>query len=714
MEIGNVSIGVGYELDQQAPRRFEAQQTRLASSTAKFQTSLGRLASSAAAAGAGVEGVVPAGKKFISVEEELASVGIKTTSAISAQVTQLERLKKAFQGDAAVVSQLDNRINGLNSQLRGSAGSSRQATNAVIQLGRGLEDASFGFVGVANNIPIALEALARTKDAAKTTGTTLIKSLGSALLGPAGLIFAFQAVTFGVLTFGDQISDVFNKVRGKAVKTAKEIKKELGEILKFGDLGIGEVTFDNVGQIEASRKETERLLALQEEVLKTAQRRVDANKQIEDFGTEQDRLAKERLRGFQEVAKQEEQRRNDLRATLDLLDQEIDKFEELKRLEGVLVEVGGRPEDRTVETPDIAPVAVPLEVDFDVDTTIADLVRQIEQVPLPPIDTKEAESAFDRYARKIVQLQRQIDAGILTESQEVSQSLSLLTELFKGLAAEGVDISTAAFAAYREELAKLQEAQAATKESTEETIEAMSGQDLALAAIGASVSDLGTAFVETFADALTGVEKLEDGLKGLQNTLRRVLSKLISAGFSAGLASITGGGSFATNFLGQFGINSVPKFAEGGVVTRSTFGQIGEAGPEAIIPLDRFDTMFDRALATAMPEIETGELATTMSQAISRLQIDAPQGPFTGFSPAATTSVTESPRFLQDLSGAVESAMANMAPVSAPVVDNGRVAPMAGQTEVKFTFDELGISFDRILFAVREAERRSSRDYGFN
>ena len=39
-----------------------------------------------------------------------------------------------------------------------------------------------------------------------------------------------------------------------------------------------------------------------------------------------------------------------------------------------------------------------------------------------------------------------------------------------------------------------------------------------------------------------------------------------------------------------FGINipKIPKLAEGGIVSSPTFAMVGEAGPEAVIPLDRF------------------------------------------------------------------------------------------------------------------------------
>ena len=36
-------------------------------------------------------------------------------------------------------------------------------------------------------------------------------------------------------------------------------------------------------------------------------------------------------------------------------------------------------------------------------------------------------------------------------------------------------------------------------------------------------------------------------------------------------------------------VQSVPKFAEGGIVTSATLGVFGEAGPEAVMPLDKLE-----------------------------------------------------------------------------------------------------------------------------
>jgi hypothetical protein len=62
--------------------------------------------------------------------------------------------------------------------------------------------------------------------------------------------------------------------------------------------------------------------------------------------------------------------------------------------------------------------------------------------------------------------------------------------------------------------------------------------------------------------------------------------------FRAIMAALTGGGSevavAASNVAGSAGrILMIPKYAEGGIVNKPHIGMVGEAGPEAIIPLNK-------------------------------------------------------------------------------------------------------------------------------
>ena len=106
---------------------------------------------------------------------------------------------------------------------------------------------------------------------------------------------------------------------------------------------------------------------------------------------------------------------------------------------------------------------------------------------------------------------------------------------------------------------------------------------------------------DTVATGLTNaIEGLIDGTKSLGDSLSGVLRQMASLFLRAGIGSFGSGGEPGTGLLGLFakgGVfaqNNVVPFAYGGVVNRPTLfpmangmGLMGEAGPEAIMPLRR-------------------------------------------------------------------------------------------------------------------------------
>jgi hypothetical protein len=106
---------------------------------------------------------------------------------------------------------------------------------------------------------------------------------------------------------------------------------------------------------------------------------------------------------------------------------------------------------------------------------------------------------------------------------------------------------------------------------------------------------------ETFRDIVNGVFK---GIKFGFDILKTYLETLLSVykGIFNGFASIW------NNTIGKvqikipdiiglpgrgqsFGVPKIPMLADGGVVTGPTLALIGEAGPEAVVPLDRMGSM---------------------------------------------------------------------------------------------------------------------------
>ena len=125
-------------------------------------------------------------------------------------------------------------------------------------------------------------------------------------------------------------------------------------------------------------------------------------------------------------------------------------------------------------------------------------------------------------------------------------------------------------------------------------------------------SAVGTALANVIADAFASIKekirRIFDDLSKQQwfNTLVRILT--------------SGGGAaqLSTGFLSNI---RIPKLATGGVVTSSTLANIGEAGPEAVLPLSN-NTQWMDALATKI----ASQMGTT--KAGGTIRVELPNKPF--------------------------------------------------------------------------------------
>ena len=92
----------------------------------------------------------------------------------------------------------------------------------------------------------------------------------------------------------------------------------------------------------------------------------------------------------------------------------------------------------------------------------------------------------------------------------------------------------------------------------------------------------------------TGFNAMKNVVTGLYDAIKRVVDIAISAKNAVGSAvdvasNIPGVGAVTSTISGIAG--AIWPFADGGIVTQPMIGMVGEAGPEAIIPLDRIGSM---------------------------------------------------------------------------------------------------------------------------
>ena len=103
-----------------------------------------------------------------------------------------------------------------------------QASQSITNLSRVLQDAPFGFIGIANNINPLVESFGRLKQESGSVGGAL-KALIGGLSGAGGLGLAFAAVT-SAITFAQIGFQAWTRTTQKAKETVDETAKALSSI----------------------------------------------------------------------------------------------------------------------------------------------------------------------------------------------------------------------------------------------------------------------------------------------------------------------------------------------------------------------------------------------------------------------------------------------------------------------------------------------------
>jgi hypothetical protein len=109
---------------------------------------------------------------------------------------------------------------------------SKKSRIALNSLSLVAQDLPFGFIGIQNNLPSVISSFGElTREAGGVGGA--FKQLGSALIGPAGLFFAFSAVTAGVTfliqkygSLGAAVTALISN-NAKLVQVQNELNKEM-------------------------------------------------------------------------------------------------------------------------------------------------------------------------------------------------------------------------------------------------------------------------------------------------------------------------------------------------------------------------------------------------------------------------------------------------------------------------------------------------------
>ena len=134
----------------------------------------------------------------------------------------------------ADISGVDKAIKSVSSELNNLKAPVVNAQNQLTSLSGVVRDLPFGFVAIQNNLPLVVDSFGQLAKQAGGVGPAL-KSIGAALVGPAGLSFAFGAIIAGVTALIQKygsLGEAFNALLGIAprlTESQKEFNKAVAE-----------------------------------------------------------------------------------------------------------------------------------------------------------------------------------------------------------------------------------------------------------------------------------------------------------------------------------------------------------------------------------------------------------------------------------------------------------------------------------------------------
>jgi len=187
----------------------------------------------------------------------------KTISEVEAELKRVRGTLKNQLGQGLVdanknISQLEQSIVNLKQVgLDKLPSSASKGAGALFSLSQVARDAPFGFIAIQNNLPLVVDQFSTLS---KTSGGLVgaLKNVGLALIGPAGISFAFGAIVAGVTTLvqkygslGNAIDVIFQrngKLTNQIIK-AKESYAEYSKELKTTTELAGEEAAGVNGQI---------------------------------------------------------------------------------------------------------------------------------------------------------------------------------------------------------------------------------------------------------------------------------------------------------------------------------------------------------------------------------------------------------------------------------------------------------------------------------
>ena len=539
----------------------------------------------------------------------------------STDTTQIGNLQKS-------IGNLNGTLANINTAMGNTAKKTGDATQSLVNMSRIVQDAPYGFIGIANNLNPMLESfqqLAKTEGGTKKAITALIDGLA----GPAGLGVVLGLTSSLLVVFSKQISAAFEGSADKLKNLREELKKLNEDVFKIagaaqssqtlGTILIGKATDQN-NNIEYRKNALKKFIELykdnaevqnldikeinkyNQQYLQSINNRA-AVQQLEIGKTdnytqalsaanaEYKKLAKERddlIKAAFPTIKQQE-----AGITKKMLEDQI-RASYVEPLKNAKKEIDAAKAALSGTVGNLLNFATPDKKNNKPEDTFSrEINNEIKAISLAAFKAKQMRDSLKDIAKPILmekpqdaaakERKRKADIAAFGKEQytgEFGKSLEGKTSSFYEAEKKNNDI-----AANRILLIKEQ-----TKAYTEMADTVSNYATNALMGLWSSMEqgmNIGEALGAMFTDLAKQIAAA---------AIKALIFKAILAAFSGGSTAAAGAASNAGSFLSIFkSILGIPvtKNANGGITNGPSWGLIGEAGPEAILPLSKLGSLMN-------------------------------------------------------------------------------------------------------------------------
>jgi hypothetical protein len=559
-------------------------------------------------------------KFSISIDADVSSLQSSLKAAENTLVQFESALKKATSiGEINYlnknIANLNTTINGLKQQANQLGRPIGDASQSLINFSRIAQDAPYGIMGIANNLNPMVESFQRL---AATEGGTkkALQAMVAGLMGPAGIGVAIGVVSSLAVTFSKEISQFFKGPADELEKFRDELNKVAQEIYKI------------IGQEQTKRTKGILLVELivggtptqQQEALKQLKKLYADSKAIQDAKLGSDKafyttlvnqaamqnsaVANEKNNAAQLDKLYSEQIQNDKKRNAEL--EKLDKGEGLGFFKAGKGAYQNRINELKLEVNTQYDI-LGKEIQKNIDKLEANTFKALQKITLIPSAETLKKGGAKAKEKKIVSPVKQISDGVYDASLETEAREQFSKTPFVSKIPEAANIGTGSlFGMFDEQMnGKIKttgnELTNFLKNTKEGFAQAnMEANQFASQMAGGVTNSLQSAF-----DALMNggnvFEALSNSVLQFAADLGFAIIKAqLLAYIQAGLAvsgtglggAAAGGGGILNTLMNLLGLG-LTKNAKGGVTNGPSLGLIGEAGPEAIMPLSKLGSFLN-------------------------------------------------------------------------------------------------------------------------